>query len=58
MQFLPRSIAVLTFVLGKFRRKNNRSASMEHSENKIITHSVLFGNEVGPGVLQYSVQSA
>ena len=31
---------------------------MEHSENKIITHSALFGNGVGPLVLQYRVQSA
>ena len=29
---------------------------IEHSENKIITQSGLFGNEIGPGVLQSSVQ--
>ena len=28
----------------------------EHSENKIITQSGLFENEVGPGVLQSSIQ--
>ena len=32
------------------------SQSIEHSENKIITLSGLFGNEMGPGVLYPSVQ--
>ena len=30
--------------------------SIEHSENKIITQSGLFENEIGAGVLQSSVQ--
>ena len=29
---------------------------IEDSENKIITQSGMFGNEVGPGVLQSSVR--
>ena len=29
---------------------------IEHSENKIITQSGLFENEIGPGVLQPSAQ--
>ena len=28
-------------------------SEMEPSENKIITHSGLFENEIGPGVVQY-----
>ena len=32
--------------------------SIEHTENKIITHSGLFENEIGPGVLQSREQSA
>ena len=29
---------------------------IEHSENRIITQSEVFENEIGPGVLQSSVQ--
>ena len=32
--------------------------AVEHSENRAISQSELFENEIGPGVLQSNVQQA
>ena len=34
----------------------NKANLVEHSENKIITHSGMFENELASGVLQFIVQ--
>ena len=46
----------LVFYESKSKMVHSKSKTIEHSENRIITQSGPFENEIRPGVLKFSVQ--
>ena len=53
-KFTPHALCKFTY--DEFGSNFAKPGLIEHSEHKVIAQSGLLGNEIGPGVLQYSVQ--